>query len=391
LAQFTLDFRLPRKTTDNANWIMIRGESMSVIAEPISSPMGVFAGETAKYLWELYFREPVLATYMGLRECDSFLPDRRGFAHDQSLRCARAYLYGIDRMPVARFTNQTRSEYRAVRANIQKLIVLMEHANPWYNDPALYVEEALSSLQLLNIQENAIEGKLSDALVRRLKGFEELFSAAQENIRTPLRALIELGMSLASGAIVYLNQIKLHCPPSVFEPEWQIETRDAQESAIQALKSFSQFLHGLLTSANAGDLSCGVEVYDYMVSLSGSGIRNISALETELRSKHQLAGRGIGDRAFQCFVHILYHTRKASFEEVAKMVSDECGCNLVEAAEKAARIVRQPVESVLNWAGNTIMQFEHTDNSLQSGAAKELCAAVRVFLEGRHRAEAVPF
>lgn len=227
-----------------------------------------FAEITTDYLADLYQRQPVMATGMGVHEYDDRLPNLSGYAIADELRRARAYLHDLDKLSLVDMVPDNRVDYRLARAETQMTITNLEQVRPYERNPGAYLDTALYGVFLLMVRDFADAETRAHAMVGRLRAVPELLRQARENLQNPPRIFTEIAIQSAEGGESFFAQNVPAFADPLRNEDLRADVTHAAQQAAAALHEFTKFLKNDLLPRSEGDFALGKELFDYTLRMS---------------------------------------------------------------------------------------------------------------------------
>jgi hypothetical protein len=320
---------------------------MPIVAERTSAEGSAFIAATEEYLSDLYARQPVVAMRLGMDAYEGALRNRRSYTLDRDLRRARAYLFEIDRLPLVRMSSEARIQYHAARVSIQSLIAILEHINPWRNDPMRYIEEALACITTLPSALQLVENRNADFIIKALSELVDLLQAGEENLENPARVLTSHAIAYTNSAIELLKMQETKWDCVKVSSKKDLGVAEAFQRAHVAFNAHAEFLRAVLLGRSNGNLSFGADLFGYLLLLSDSSILEINVLERRLLTALDSIQGSNRKRLLGALLYLRFHCRKINFEEAVNLLASDESVSGEIAEQRTVEVIRSSIGTVI--------------------------------------------
>ena len=187
------------------------------------------------YLEEVWRRDPVRATGVGIHTYDdqlpSFDPDvlEAGYQKDQQLR---SYFHSVDAEPLSEDEYLDR---QVTLADLERSIAEYETLKPWQRDPGLYVRAVIQGVYSLVEREHAPFEERMHSMLSRLREAPAVLRQGHANLteQTP-KVFADTALQQVRGAIRFLETTVPELARKV--PKLQEDLTKANESTLAALE-----------------------------------------------------------------------------------------------------------------------------------------------------------
>jgi len=203
-----------------------------------------------------YRHRPVNATFIGVHDYDTCLPDFSASGIAATLADMRSLQQRAARLASARLSATQRIDLRLCEGFLKIQRWEYESNQLLHRNPGLYIGEAIFGVLAMFLAEYAPLPDRVAAAAERLHAIPDLLRQGQQNIRqSPARWTMQ-AMNECRGALAFLNQGALLAPGQDLTDRYQ----EGLEQAKRAFTGFGSFLDGLLQSSTPDDYGCGEEV-----------------------------------------------------------------------------------------------------------------------------------
>ncbi|HKC62751.1 MAG TPA: DUF885 family protein [Pyrinomonadaceae bacterium] len=218
-----------------------------------------------EYLKGYYSFNPTEATSAGLHEYDSRLESRSKDAVAREVRRLRDTINLLMRINPAVLPEDARYDYLVLLSHARSQLLELQDIRMWQRDPNLYNRLAAASVDnILKRNYAPIEQRLNAVLARE-REIERLLNEARANLETPPRIYTETAIAQVRGSIDYFSRVV----PQMIERAGgarlnaarKSEFETANNSVINALRSFNEWLSRELLPRSNGNFAIGEENY----------------------------------------------------------------------------------------------------------------------------------
>jgi uncharacterized protein (DUF885 family) len=262
------------------------------------------------YLRGYYAFNPSEATAAGLHEFDSKLEERSPAAVAGEVKRLRSTLAELARVPEWRLSPDARYDYLVLQSHASAQLLELEEIGMWRRNPNVYNQLVSTGVDnILKRNYAPIEQRLQAVLARE-RQIARLLDEARANLDNPPRIYTETAIAQVGGSVDFFDRVV----PQMFERAGgsglnvarRAEFHTANDAAVEALKSFRDWLARDLLPRSNGDFALGAEnfrkklLYEEMVdtplpALLRDGERQLRETQDEMRAvAEEIApGRGV--------------------------------------------------------------------------------------------------
>jgi uncharacterized protein (DUF885 family) len=209
------------------------------------------------YLDEAFRAEPLKATRLGDHRFDDRLDDLSAGARAANLARDRKTLDDLPRgIAYDKLSRAGQIDYEILRHHLTREIWLVEHFDPFVDDPRVYGDYLSEGVYLLLTQSSLPrETNLKNALAR-MAGIPKLVSVARATIGASPRVKVETAIRQTKGAVGFYSE-------EIFdlagEPPGRGELGEKAEAIVAALKDYLAFLQDEVLPRSNEDWRIGRE------------------------------------------------------------------------------------------------------------------------------------
>lgn len=238
-------------------------------------------------------RDPIAATWAGLHEYDSEVPDLSadGFADDE--RRARENVRALAEWPPETLAPEDQIDHRLLRAQFETEARELAALAPQHHEPSLYADAAVNGVYSLLAREFAPLADRLPAVQSRLEKIPALLDAGIQNLKRSPAIWTEIAIEETQGAAEFLTEVV--APLADGRPQMH----KALDAARDACARYETFLRETHAQRNGMTFALGRELFDFKLrdehllpydcaSLLAFGER---AVKQTLDALHDAAGR----------------------------------------------------------------------------------------------------
>ena len=262
------------------------------------------------YLRGYYAFNPSEATAAGLHEFDSQLEERSSPAVAAEVKRLRATLAELARVPEWRLSADARYDYLVLQSHANAQLLELENIGMWRRNPNVYNQFVSSGVDnILKRNYAPIEQRLQAVLARE-RQIARLLDEARANLDNPPRIYTETAIAQVAGSVDFFErvvpQMFEHAGGSGLNAARRAEFQASNDSAVESLKNFRDWLQRDLLPRSNGDFALGAEnfrkklLYEEMVdtpvaALLREGERQLRETQDEMRAvaEEVAPGRGV--------------------------------------------------------------------------------------------------
>jgi uncharacterized protein (DUF885 family) len=213
-----------------------------------------------KEFFEDYFKlHPVTATMIGEHRFDGKIDDLSREAVERESALCRSYLSRIDKIDSQRLTRDDRVDAEILRSNLELIILQNTEVRSFERNPLLYTAIFGGSIYSLLSRDFAPLDERLDAAASRLEQFPRALDQAMKNLSNPARVVTETAIAQNRGVIALITEDLAR--EAGRAPGKAGKIAQASGPALDALRSFQDFLEKDLANRSLGDCRLGEREY----------------------------------------------------------------------------------------------------------------------------------
>ena len=218
----------------------------------------------AKGYFNEYFKaNPTFATWVGEHRYDHELEDLSGKAFEAKNASAHSLLARLERIEAEKLSPDGRIDAEMLRNSVESDILLYEELRSHESNPMLYTSLLGNSIYYLMARDfEPIDERLA-AIADRLSKFPLVVEQAMANLSNPPKACTEMAIAQNHGLIALIErELPLEAAKA---PGVEKKVEKASRVALEALRSFQEYLERDLLDRSLGEYRLGEERYGRLI------------------------------------------------------------------------------------------------------------------------------
>jgi uncharacterized protein (DUF885 family)/GTP-binding protein EngB required for normal cell division len=250
-----------------------------------------FGAAVNEFLKELWRRDPVEATAVGIHDYDTELGDLSSPAIEDDTRWLKTQLSKFEGLDSKSLTKMEAEDLSLTIAMIRTRLLFLDEMRILEKNPVVYPEVCIYGCYLPSVRTYApIEERLN-SVVKRLSLIPGVLREGKANLSNPPRIWTDLAIESSEGAIMFMKGAL----PSLFEqvPKLKKDFEKASTQALAAVEEYTRFLKDDLLTRSSGRFGIGKDRFDFLLkeqhmlefdsdSLLAFGESSIAKIEEEL-------------------------------------------------------------------------------------------------------------
>ncbi len=217
----------------------------------------------ADFLDELWRRNPVEASFVGIHDYDHELGDYSVSAIEDETGWLRSQLAEFERLESSNLPLSLAQDARLMVSMIRSRLLRIEDLKVFQSNPVLYPELCTNGCFVLCAREYApVEDRLL-AVTRRLSLIPRILEQARRNLSTPPPVWLNLAAATTQGAIVFIRDELASLVSKV--PSLEEDYERSSSMALSALDSYARFLREDMTPGPAGSYAAGKDAFERLL------------------------------------------------------------------------------------------------------------------------------
>jgi uncharacterized protein (DUF885 family) len=215
-----------------------------------------------RFFDEVLFRyDPALATAQGFHQYDGQLPSRsRAEIEGQvaALKKWEAEVHNFDERGLSAFMAADR---QLLLSEIQSLRFNLETLRFWQKDPDVYSSGATNAIFVIMSRKFAPPSERLKSLLARERLIPRSLLSARQNLTNPPRVYTEIALQQLPGMVGFFQKDVPEAFRGVTDAALKAEFRKANQTTIDALRSYQAWLMSDLLPRSHGEFRIGAENY----------------------------------------------------------------------------------------------------------------------------------
>lgn len=221
-----------------------------------------FTAWLEKFFTSYYQHRPVNATFIGIQEYDSALPNFSAQGAGDTLAEMEALLTQAQQLPEEQYTSAERID-RALAEGFLRIQIWEYQSNHFHRgNPCVYTGEAIFSVIALFLTDYAPLTERVESAIHRMESIPGLLEQGQTNIAQAPAAWIERAIRECQGALIFLQrgiELLIH-DEQISDPRFLV----AADRAAAAFAEFQHYLEKEIRPLPSG-YACGETALDLIM------------------------------------------------------------------------------------------------------------------------------
>jgi uncharacterized protein (DUF885 family) len=203
---------------------------------------------------------PVSATYNGVHDFDGQLDDVSPQAMKEEEEATSDALEELLAIDPSRLTIIHRYDHTILKRHLEENLFRMRELKAWETSPLYYNDLCGGAIRSLLSRDFAPWDVRLRSVMLRLNRYPTLIAQAKANIKSSPRVFTEVAMKQNAGCISYIENDLLKA--TAYAPQLEESVRAASKIAIEALKSYGDYLEKDLLPRSDADYRIGKDLYE---------------------------------------------------------------------------------------------------------------------------------
>ncbi len=219
-----------------------------------------FSEQVDRYFDDVYFRfNPTLGTAAGFHQYDDQLEDYSKAGIDSRVQALRRAEKQFSAATAK--TPEEQADRDLILSNIRGTLLDLETVRPWEKNPDVYSSGVSGSVFTIMSRTYAPPETRLKSVISRERLMPAEFEFARENLRNPPRIYTEIAIEQLPGIISFFQTDVPLAFQKVTDPKLLAEFRHANDTVIDSLKQYQNFLKAELLPKSNGDFRLGADTY----------------------------------------------------------------------------------------------------------------------------------
>ena len=223
-----------------------------------------------RYFEEAVFRyDPVQGTASGFHQYDRELPTLAKAEIQAEVATLRRFEGEVAGFDPKGLSPMAAADRELVLAQIRGGLLGLETIRMWEKNPDLYSSGATNAIFVIMSRKFAPAAERMQSVIEREKRIPRMLDSARENLKNPPRVYTEVAIEQMPGIVSFFrNDV-----PKAFQGVTNAEFHKTNQSVIEALQAYENWMKSDLLKRSNGDFRIGAEnyrkklLYDEMVEI----------------------------------------------------------------------------------------------------------------------------
>ena len=212
-------------------------------------------------LEDLYARNPVLATDLGIHKYDDKLRDYSAAAYAAEVQAAREFKARLEAIDPATLSPGPQLDREQLLHGLDSLILQDEVIRSWEKDPDQYSGGLTNTAYTMIKREFAPAEARLKLLTTRLQAMPAVLAEARRNLKNPPKIYTEIAIEQLDGNREFFRSAVVEAFAGVKDPALQAAFKTANDAVIAALGEYKAWLQNDLLKQSNGDYAYGADTY----------------------------------------------------------------------------------------------------------------------------------
>src|SRR6476661_604806 len=222
----------------------------------------VFNSLADQYFDKYYFKfDPSAGTAAGFHQYDTQLEDYSRASLDQQITTLKNFQKVIAKIDPLQLSAATRIDHALVLNDINARLLTLENIRPWEKNPDLYSSGTTNSIFLIMARTFAPPADRLKSVIAREKQIPAVFQAARKNLKNPPPIYVDVALEQIPGIIGFFQKDVPEAFKDVKDQALLAQFQSANQSVMDELKSYGQWMEKELKPTAHGDFRIGSDNY----------------------------------------------------------------------------------------------------------------------------------
>jgi uncharacterized protein (DUF885 family) len=221
-----------------------------------------FADLADRYFADAVYKfDPASGTAAGFHQYDSLLPTGVRSEIDAEIAVLKKFLGEVQQFDANGLSPAAVADRELVLAQIQGTLLELEQIRPWETNPDTYSSGASNAIFVIMSRTYAPPAERLKAAIARERLIPRTFESARANLKNPPRIYTEVALEQLPGIVSFFENDVPSAFKAVTDKALLADFHKANQSVIDALKSYEQYLKSDVLPRSKGDFRIGADNY----------------------------------------------------------------------------------------------------------------------------------
>ena len=241
-------------------WLLLAVPLCALSAGP-KLPQGDFDKLVDRYFDDFYHYNPTQATSDGFHQYDAQLEDYSLAATASRIRSLERFLAEFEHLSTPDLSPGEVTDRELVVHEIRSQLLELENIRLWEKDPDKYSSGITNSAFVIMSRNFATPEERLRSLIARERLMRNVLAQARSNLRNPPRIYTEVALEQLPGIIRFFRNDVPAAFREVTDRKLTEDFRASNQSVIDSLGEYQEFLKNSLLPRSKGDFRIGAENY----------------------------------------------------------------------------------------------------------------------------------
>jgi uncharacterized protein (DUF885 family) len=212
--------------------------------------------------FDLYFHaNPTEATAAGFHQYDTQLEDFSAAAADSHIAALQTVLTKFNQIPKSQLPEFAAGDLEFLCSQIQSELLELQQIQMWKKDPDNYTAAASNSIFSLMSRSFAPPEDRLRSVIARERQIPKIFDSAHHNLHNPPKIYTEVALQQLPDVIDFFKKDVPKAFSKVTDAKLLAEFKVSNQSVIDALRHYQNYLQKDILPVSNGDFRIGAENY----------------------------------------------------------------------------------------------------------------------------------
>jgi uncharacterized protein (DUF885 family) len=212
--------------------------------------------------FDFYFHaNPTQGTEAGFHQYDNQLEDFSSAAVDTEIAGLEKYLAKFEQVPRTQLPEFAAGDLEFLCSQIRADLLELQQIQMWKKDPDNYTAGASNGIFVLMSRSFAPPEDRLRSVIAREREIPKVFDAARRNLHNPPKIYTEVALQQLPDVVDFFKKDVPEAFPKVTDPKLLAEFKVTNQSVIEALQHYENYLRKDVLPVADGDFRIGAENY----------------------------------------------------------------------------------------------------------------------------------
>jgi uncharacterized protein (DUF885 family) len=229
------------------------------LAQPRDAALNKLAGRVFD---QLIFRyDPASATQAGFHHYDALMPTFSRAEIDAQIAATKKFISEVDAFDPRGLSPWSVADRELLLSQLRSQLLALENIRMWEKNPDNYTSYATSAIFVIMSRNFAPPADRLKSVIAREKAIPRIFQSARENLNNPPEIYSSVALEQLPGIASFFEKDVPAAFQKVKDGPLLAEFKQTNQTVLDALKSYQNFLKTDLLPRSKGDFRIGADNY----------------------------------------------------------------------------------------------------------------------------------